>query len=432
MSALPRAALVALAGALLASAGAAHAGEDAMDRVLGKALFERLWVSAPSSTKAADGLGPLFNARACSSCHQGGGRAAVSLQVGDLPASAGLTLRVGQIEGGRIVPHPKLGLQVQTMAVPALAPEGKLTLSFETHAERLADGTTIELRRPRFAIESRESASDLAWMSPRLAPDLHGSGLLERIPLSRLAALADPDDLDGGGISGSIVTGQYGEQDIEPGRFGWKGDEPDLTHQIAAAFHLDLGLATSLRPELWGDCTAAEAACRTAPHGAAPGAVEVEDTIVALIATYLRALPAPAGHRSSIDTSDGQTIFAAVGCGACHAPEQPAQLASGETVWFQPYSDLLVHDMGDGLADRAADDSVSAAPGARDWRTAPLWGLGARVAQQDGANLLHDGRARSILEAILWHGGEAAPTKQRAAALSPEDRAALMAFLESL
>jgi CxxC motif-containing protein (DUF1111 family) len=419
-------------GALLVSAGAAHAGEDAMDRVLGRALFERLWVSAPSSTKAADGLGPLFNARACSSCHQGGGRAGASLQERDLPASAGLTLRVGAIEDGKIVPHPKLGLQVQTMAVTGLAPEGKLTLSFETHTEQLADGTTIELRRPRFAIESQENVGDLAWISPRLAPDLHGSGLLERIPLSRLAALADPDDLDGDGISGSIVTGQYGEQDIEPGRFGWKGDEPDLVHQIAAAFHFDLGLATPLRPDLWGDCTAAEAACRAAPPGAAPGAIEVENKVVALIATHLRALPAPSRHQTNADVREGEAIFAAIGCGGCHAPEQPAELASGQTVWFQPYSDLLVHDMGDGLADRAGDDSVSAAPGARDWRTAPLWGLGARVAQKNGANLLHDGRARPILEAILWHGGEAAPAKQRAAALSPEDRAALIAFLESL
>jgi CxxC motif-containing protein (DUF1111 family) len=430
MSALPRA-IVALAGALLASAGAAHAGEDAMDGVLGKALFERLWVSAPSSTKAADGLGPLFNARACSSCHQGGGRTAVSLQEGSLPASAGLTLRVGAIEDGRIVPHPKLGLQVQTMAVPGLAPEGALALSFETHIEQLADGTSIELRRPRFTI-GREDVGDLAWISPRLAPDLHGSGLLERVPLSRLAALADPDDLNGDGISGSIVTGLYGEQGIEPGRFGWKGDEPDLMHQIAAAFQFDLGLATPLRPELWGDCTAAEATCRAAPHGAAPGAVEVENNIVALIATYLRGLPAPAGQRTSVDVGQGQAIFAAIGCSGCHAPQQPAELASGRTIWFQPYSDLLVHDMGDGLADRAADDAVSAAQSARDWRTAPLWGLGARVAQKNGANLLHDGRARSVLEAILWHGGEAAPAKQRAAALSPDDRAALIAFLESL
>src|SRR5262245_34202292 len=328
MSALPRA-LVALAGALLASAGAAHAGEDAMDRVLGKALFERLWVCAPPSTKAADGLGPLFNARACSSCHQGGRRAAVTLREGDLPASAGLTLRVGALEDGKIVPHPKLGLQVQTMAVPGLTPEGRLHLSFETHTERLADGTTVELQRPRFAIAGQATPSDLAWISPRLAPDLHGTGLLERIPLSRLAALADPDDLDSDGISGAIVTGQYGEQGIEPGRFGWKGDEPDLVHQTANAFHFDLGLATPLRLDLWGDCTAAEADCRAAPHGAAPGGAEVEDNVVALVATYLRALPAPRRQETTADVKDGQAMFAALGCGGCHAPEQPATLASG-------------------------------------------------------------------------------------------------------
>lgn len=424
-------AIKALSVAALACAGGARAAEDSMDAVLGKALFERLWVSAPSSTKAADGLGPLFNARACSSCHQGGGRAAVSLHEGDLPPAAGFTLRVGAVEQGRLVPHPGLGQQVQTMAVPGLLPEGKLRLRFETHAEQLADGTAVELRRPHVTIAGQDR-NDLAWLSPRLAPDLHGSGLLERIPLSRLAALADPDDLDGDGISGAIVMGRYGEQDIEPGRFGWKGDEPDLMHQISAAFHFDLGLSTPLRQELWGDCMEAARACRGAAQGAAPGEVEVEGAVVALIATYLRALPAPAGSAATADAGRGAAIFAAIGCGACHTPQHPAELASGQTIWFQPHSDLLVHDMGDGLADRAADDSLSNVAGARDWRTAPLWGLGARAVQKEGANLLHDGRARSILEAILWHGGEAAPAKQRAVQLPAKDRAALIAFLESL
>jgi CxxC motif-containing protein (DUF1111 family) len=423
---------IAFTGALLVFAGSGQAAEDSMDTVLGKALFERLWVSAPSSTKAADGLGPLFNARACSSCHQGGGRAAVSLHEGDLPPSAGLTLRIGAAKDGKLVPHPVLGSQVQTFAVPGLSPEGTLRVTFDTHIEQLADGTAVALRRPRIAIAGQEKLSDLAWLSPRLAPDLHGAGLLERVPLTRLAELADPDDLDGDGISGSMVMGQYGEEDIDPGRFGWKADEPDLVHQTSAAFHFDLGLSTPLRRELWGDCTAAEADCRAAPQGAAPGNVEVESTIVSLIATYLRSLPAPAGSAVTVDAAQGGAVFARIGCGGCHTSQQPAQQAAGNTIWFSPYSDLLIHDMGDGLADRAADDSVSKVAGARDWRTAPLWGLGARVAQPKGANLLHDGRARSILEAILWHGGEAAPAKQRAAELPPADRAALIGFLESL
>ena len=416
--------------ALLAFAGAAQAAEDSMDTVLGKALFERLWVSAPSSTKAADGLGPLFNARACSSCHQGGGRAKVSLQDGDLPASAGLTLRVGAAKDGALVPHPMLGSQVQTFAVPGLKPESKLHLTFESHTETLSDGTTVELRRPRIRIDGQDQLADLAWISPRLAPDLHGGGLLERVPLTWLAAQADPDDLNGDGISGAVVMGQYGEQDIEPGRFGWKGDEPDLAHQISAAFHFDLGLSTPLRRALWGDCTAAQVDCRAAPQGADKGGVEVENTVVSLVATYLRSLPAPATTATADER--GRTLFAEIGCGACHNSNVPAELADGRTKWFAPYTDLLVHDMGDGLADRAFDDSISAVAGAHEWRTAPLWGLGARVAAKDGANLLHDGRARSVLEAILWHGGEAAGAKQRAAELSAEDRAALIAFLESL
>jgi CxxC motif-containing protein (DUF1111 family) len=286
---LSRKAFLGASCALLTLAGAAQAAEDSMDTVLGEALFERLWVTAPSSTKAADGLGPLFNARACSSCHQGGGRAA-ALQEGALPPSAGLTLRVGAVKDGALIPHPILGSQVQTFAVPGLKPESKLHVTFETHVETLSDGTTVELRRPRIAIDT---LADLAWISPRLAPDLHGVGLLDRVPLTWLAAQADPDDLNGDGISGAVVMGQYGEQDIEPGRFGWKGDEPDLTHQVSAAFHFDLGLSTPLRRALWGDCTAAQADCRTAPQGADKGGVEVETNVVALVATYLRALPAP-------------------------------------------------------------------------------------------------------------------------------------------
>jgi CxxC motif-containing protein (DUF1111 family) len=421
-----------LSGALIAFASGAQAAEDSMDKVLGKALFERLWVSAPSSTKAADGLGPLFNARACSSCHQGAGRASVVLKEGDLPPSAGVTLRVGAEKDGKLVPHAILGEQVQTMAVPSVPSEGQLHVRFDVRTERLADGTAVELRRPRFAIKRSEGLKDLAWLSPRLAPDLHGVGLLERVSLSRLAELADPDDLDGNGISGSMAMGQYGDQDIDPGHFGWKANEPDLAHQIAAAFHSDIGLSTPLQPSAWGDCTPAESKCRTAPQGAEPGSVEVDGKVLDLIATYLRALPPPTAPAASPKSVDGAAVFAAIGCAACHTPQQPAELAAGKATWFSPYSDLLVHDMGDGLADRAADDSVSQVPDAREWRTAPLWGLGARVAQPKGANLLHDGRARSVLEAILWHGGEAAPASQRAADLSAQDRAALIAFLESL
>ena len=240
------------------------------------------------------------------------------------------------------MPHPLLGSQVQTFAVPGLKPESKLHVSFETHTETLSDGTTVELRRPRIRIDGQDQLADLAWISPRLAPDLHGAGLLERVPLTWLAAQADPDDLNGDGISGAVVMGQYGEQDIEPGRFGWKGDEPDLAHQISAAFHFDLGLSTPLRRALWGDCTTAQADCRAAPQGADKSGVEVETTVVSLVATYLRALPEPASSAATEDTKRGQTLFAEIGCGACHNSNVPAELADGATKWFAPYTDLLV------------------------------------------------------------------------------------------
>jgi CxxC motif-containing protein (DUF1111 family) len=352
----------------------------------------------------------------------------VKLEAGTLPASAGLALRVGDLADGKLVPQARLGAQVQTMGVTGVIPEAGLSLSYVTHVERLGDGTTITLRRPRITLAGSD-VDDIAWVSPRLAPDLHGVGLLERVSLSRLAELADPDDLDGDGISGAIAMAQYGDQDIEPRRFGWKADEPDLMRQISAAFHFDLGLATTMEPALWGDCTAAEADCRAAPHGAAAGEVEVRDDLVGLIAAYLRDLPPPGAKALN---GAGARLFADIGCASCHVAEQPETLASGEGIWFAPYSDLLTHDLGDGLADRASDDSVSRAPDAREWRTAPLWGLGARVAHSSGANLLHDGRARSVLEAILWHDGEGRAARDRAAAMSAEERAALIAFLESL
>ena len=425
---------LALAALLSAAVTAPAVAGESMDFVLGRALFERLWVPAPSSTKAADGLGPLFNARACATCHRDAGQTPVALEPGELPAGASLALRVGDVRAGKLVPHPLLGEQVQTAAGTGLAAEGRLLLSYDLQTIALADGTRVELRRPRFAIANDDGrAAAVDWLSPRLAQDLHGIGLLERIPFSRLADLADPDDLDGDGISGAVVMSTYEDADIHPGRFGWKAREPDLEHQISGAFHLDLGLSTLVHPEAWGDCTAAQTTCRAAPPGAPAGETEVSGQTVELIAQYLRALPAPQpGATPSGDAKTGAAVFARIGCGACHTESQPSLDAAGKEVEIAPYTDLLLHDMGDGLADLADDGSVSPAPDARDWRTAPLWGLGQRAAKGPAANLLHDGRARSILEAILWHDGEAARAGRAAAQLPAADRDALIAFLESL
>lgn len=432
MSASLKAAVAAL---LLLGVASGPAGAiDSMDFVLGKAVFERLWVQAPASTKSADGLGPLFNARACSTCHKGGGQTPVALEAGELPAVSSLTLRVGQVTDGRISPHPLLGEQVQTLAVTGLPSEGRLVVQYQTQQVRLADGTGVELRKPRFLIANDAGKMPaIAWVSPRLAQDLRGLGLLERIPFERMAELADPDDLDGDGISGAVVMGTYADDNIHPGRFGWKAVEPDLERQASSAFRFDLGLSTPTHLESWGDCTEAEAKCRASLHGAKPGEPEVGAQLVSLIANYLRALPAPRPAAPPTDmTRAGAAIFAKIGCGNCHTARQPSQDAAGQQIWIAPYTDLLVHDMGDGLADVTDSGAISAATDAREWRTAPLWGLGGRAAKGPATTLLHDGRARSILEAILWHGGEADKARQAAAGLSAEDRAKLIAFLESL
>lgn len=423
---------IGLALALLGAAPAA--AEQPLDFELGRALFERLWVQAPSSTKAADGLGPLFNARACATCHRGGGQTPVVLEPGELPAAASLALRVGNVQDGKLTPHPALGEQVQTSAVTGLGAEGRLVLSYDTQPVTLADGMVVELRRPRFAIANDSgSAAAVDWLSPRLAQDLHGVGLLERIPFARMADLADPDDLDGDGISGAVVMGTYEEADILPGRFGWKAHEPDLERQSAAAFHVDLGLSTPVRPEPWGDCTESQPRCRAAPHGAdaAAGGVEVSGEVVTLVAAYLRGLPPPKPTAPIAGAAEkGGMLFSSIGCAACHTERQPSADAVGNRIEIAPYTDLLVHDLGDGLADLADDGTVSPATDAREWRTAPLWGLGRRAA--GAATLLHDGRARSILEAILWHDGEASVAKRAVMEMSAGDRAALIAFLETL
>ena len=388
-----------------------------MDTVLGKALFERLWVSAPSSTKAADGLGPLFNARACSSCHQGGGRAAVSLQEGDLPASAGLALRVGAAKDGKLVPHPVLGSQVQTFAVPGLSSEGKLRLTFETHdgaaGRRHGGRTAPAAHRDRGAGDAERS---------RLAVAAPGAGPAWRWPAGARSARA-PRGAGGPRRSrrrrhlrfdghGPVWRRGYRARPLrlEGRRTGPRS--PDFRRVPFRSRPRNAG-ASGIVGRLHRRRSAIAAPRRKGPR---PAMSKSKATWWRWSRPICVRLPAPAG--SAADAAQGGAIFAQIGCGACHTSQQPAELASGETIWFSPYTDLLVHDMGDGLADRAADDSISTVAGARDWRTAPLWGLGARVAQPKGANLLHDGRARSILEAILWHGGEAAKAKQRAAGIA--------------
>jgi len=419
--------------------------EAELDFRTGKALFEKLWVSSPSSTLASDGLGPLYNARACESCHIRDGRGHPPAP-GEDPAGLVLHLsRPGPAEGPMADipgyqatrPDPVYGRQLQTRALRGLAAEYRLSISHEEIEIPLSGGESATLRAPRYHLGDLAQgplAPDTA-ISPRAAPQMVGLGLLEAIPAAEILAGADPDDQDGDGISGRAnIVWSMDQQRPMLGRFGRKAAQPTLRDQSARAFADDIGISSPLVPAGWGDCTAAQGACRQAPHGDGDARVfEVDDIGLDLVTRYARALGVPARREvAAPDVLRGKRVFYDTGCTACHRPkfvthvlpDQPAQ--SFQLIW--PYTDMLLHDMGPGLADDRPEGRATG----REWRTAPLWGIGLTETVSGRASYLHDGRARTLLEAILWHGGEAQPHRDRVIALPPADRAALIRFLESL
>lgn len=256
---------------------------------------------------------------------------------------------------------------------------------------------------------------------------MFGTGLLEGIPTEDIAAAEDPDDSDGDGISGRAhwVTDADGERVL--GRFGWKAAVPTVEAQGSGAFNGDMGITSTLNPDQ--PCTAAQTECSAQPNGGEP---EVDDEKMATVTFYTRTLAVPARRRvREPDTDRGEELFVGVGCASCHTP---AQRTGSDTVdalseqAIRPYTDLLLHDMGPALADHRQDRDASGT----EWRTPPLWGIGLFETVNDHSRYLHDGRARNLTEAVMWHGGEAEAARDRFAELSAADRKALLAFLESL
>jgi CxxC motif-containing protein (DUF1111 family) len=400
----------------------------ALDFEIGRALFNREW--APASTTAAqgaDGLGPLFDANSCNTCHPGGGRGVAYDAKGVVSSS--LLFRLGPSG------DPVYGQQIQTNAVDGLTPEGRATVTFEARTVTLKDGTVVTLRKPA------PTVTGLAYgpltpgtaISPRLASAINGIGLLERIPDDEILARADPDDRDGDGISGranTVTDAATGKSAL--GRFGWKAGQPSLEDQDGKALDLDIGLSNPLFHDAYGDCSAAEAKCLTMPNGASPDFenLEVPSSLTRLIDRFVREAMLPAAKiEPSGDIAHGRDLFMSAGCEACHRASLQLPAAGALPARsIAPYTDLLLHDMGDGLADHMPEGTASGS----EWRTAPLWGIGVALRAKDGVTLLHDGRARSVLEAILWHDGEAAAARKRVEALSAQDRQALIDFIGSL
>ncbi|WP_093990526.1 di-heme oxidoreductase family protein [Flavimaricola marinus] len=424
--------------------------EDELEFKLGNGLFRKLWVSSPSSTLASDGLGPLFNARSCQRCHIKDGRGHPPENADDNAVSMFLRVSIMDPEGGAesaavaeiadyiaTLPDPTYGSQLQDFAVPGHASEYRLAVRYDEEIVRLADGTEVALRHPTYEAANLGYGPlhEGAMLSPRVAPQMIGLGLLEAIPAADLLANADPDDLDGNGISGrpNIVWSVQFDQPML-GRFGLKAGSPTIMEQSASAFAGDIGISTPLFPAGAGECTANQTLCQAAIHGDNDDrGTEIDAEGMDLVTFYSRNLGVPA--RRDVDDPEvlrGKEIFHSLGCTSCHTPsfvthrlaDQPEQ--SFQLIW--PYTDLLLHDMGPGLADDRPEGRATG----REWRTPPLWGIGLTRQVSGHTYFLHDGRARSLIEAILWHGGEAQAARDSVVNLPAEDRAALVRFLESL
>lgn len=398
---------------------------------VGNSFFNLNWVSAPSTASERDGLGPLFNARSCSGCHFKDGRGRPP-EPGE--AFASILMRISMLgagEHGEPLPDPRYGDQLQGLALPSVAREAHVSVWYSVERGHYADGEAYELARPTYEVTDLGygALADGIMMSPRVAPAMVGLGLLEAVPEATLRALEDPNDRDGDGVSGRLNrVWDRAKNAYVAGRFGWKAEQPTVRQQVAGAFSGDLGLTTSLYPlEL---CTSAQTACQASPSGGQP---EVSDRTLDSVAVYVRALAVPA--RRSVDdpqVARGERLFADARCTVCHLPTLTTGPVGDLSVLsnqpIHPYTDLLLHDMGDGLADGRPAFKASG----REWRTPPLWGIGLVPKVNGHTRFLHDGRARNLAEAILWHGGEAEASKRAFVRMTREERAALIAFLESL
>ncbi len=387
----------------------------------GAGLFRQAWLIGPSEDHPdLVGLGPLYNRLSCIACHVKNGRGAAPDPENGVARN--MVVRLG-VEGmdahGGPRAHPLYGAQLNTEGVPGVAGEGQAQLAFEDVEVAFADGEKATLRRPvlTFRNLSYGPMGAETKTSLRNAPPLIGLGLLEAVP--------DSEILAGSGKPNFVWSAERSAKVL--GRFGLKANQPSLQQQIANAFAEDIGVTSSLFPD--ENCAPSQQACRAAGSSKA----ELSNAQLDAVRTYIGLLAVPA-RRCADDplVRAGESQFGALGCATCHRETlrigvfPPIPALNGAEI--HPYADLLLHDMGEALADGRADYDA----GPRDWRTPPLWGLGLAGKGGDGVAFLHDGRARTLVEAILWHGGEAQSAAERFRNLPKQERDALLAFLNSL
>ena len=398
---------------------------------VGDSFFNQNWVTAPASTDARDGLGPTFNAQSCSSCHALDGRAEPPKDNDD--PERGLLFRFsipGTDATGAPLGDPNYGGQLQDRSILKVPAEGRFVTSWTEISGSYGDGERYTLTKPEYSFDEL-AFGDLhpeLMVSPRIAPAVFGMGLLEAISEADILAQADPDDEDGDGISGRAnMVWDVKRQQTRLGRFGWKANVPTVEQQVAGAFLGDIGITSSLFPA--ENCPAGQENCSAAANGGEP---EIPDFRLDRVTFYNRTLAVPAMRDvDDPQVRQGAGLFLKAGCNTCHTPkhttgETAIEALSGQVIF--PYTDLLLHDMGDGLADGRLDFLSNG----REWRTPPLWGIGLVDNVNKHTRFLHDGRARNLAEAILWHGGEGTAAREAFRNYSREEREALLRFLNSL
>jgi len=411
---------------------------DVINFKVGRSFFHTNWVTAPASTTAVDGLGPVFNTSSCNSCHVEDGRGRTPFS--DTEQLTSLLMRIsipGQDPHGGPNPDPDLGLQFRNNSILQATPDGEVYVTYTDQVVTYPDGSTVTLRVPAYQFKNLRNGHAVNFMSsPRIAPQLVGMGLLQAIPQATILAGIDANDSNHDGITGKAnYVWSVEKQQVVMGRFGWKANEPDIRQQVAGALSADIGITTPIYPDpsLYGVELTLFGSLANGSDIA--GQAELPEPFFTNTVFYTEALAVPQ-RRNWTDATivHGKALFAQVSCAKCHNPQlktgtfADVPLLSNQTI--HPYTDLLLHDMGTALADGRTDFLASGS----EWRTPPLWGIGlvSLVNNNNGMFLMHDGRARTIEEAILWHGGEAANSKQAFTKLSKADRDALIKFVNDL
>jgi len=406
------------------------------DFQLGNALFRRQWSTGKSSSNSVDGLGPLFNSRSCQSCHLKDGRGHPPFS--GITQSNSLVIQLQDSENNDNG-DDAYGNQLQPFAAPGLHGEGQLSVFYEELVFRYPDDAEIILHKPNYNVSQLADGplGKNTVLSPRIAPQMIGVGLLEAIEEEDILRQQDPDDINRDGISGRANFGySLVNKRSMLGRFGWKASAPTIADQTAVAFSVDMGLSTPLIRVNHGDCTAQQSSCLELALFTQDTHedTEVSQEILDLVVFYSQNLAVPESRVEDQQRfTAGRDLFNKIGCESCHTQRYVTSRIVLSNPHFEkqiifPYTDLLLHDMGEALADRSAHGFAQAS----EWRTSPLWGIGLAKIVNPNARYLHDGRAGSIEEAILWHDGEGLNARSNFVGLSVEQRQKVLYFLRSL